>query len=57
MTNPDGSLMYNFLDAVTSLYPYYRLRFAAGLVYFIGILVFAWNLIMTVRQQPSQSEA
>jgi len=56
-TNPDGSLMYNFLDTVTSLYPYYKIRFGAGVIYFIGILVFAWNLIMTVRREPSQSEA
>ena len=56
-TNPDGSLMYNFLDSVTSLYPYYKLRFAAGVIYFIGILVFVWNLGMTVRKQPRQAEA
>jgi cytochrome c oxidase cbb3-type subunit 1 len=56
-TNPDGSLMYNFLDTVTSLYPYYKIRFGAGVIYFIGILVFAWNLIMTVRREPNQSEA
>ena len=55
-TNPDGSLMYNFLDTVTSLYPYYKLRFAAGVIYFIGILVFVWNLTMTVRKQSSQTE-
>ena len=54
-TNPDGSLMYNFLDTVTSLYPYYKLRFAAGVIYFVGILVFVWNLIMTVRKRPSQA--
>jgi cytochrome c oxidase cbb3-type subunit 1 len=52
-TNPDGSLMYSFLDGLTSLYPYYQMRFVAGIVYFIGILVFAWNLIQTVRQEPS----
>ncbi len=56
-TNPDGSLMYNFLDTVTSLYPYYKLRFAAGVIYFVGILVFVLNLIMTVRKQPSQAVA
>ncbi|UWX57225.1 hypothetical protein NY406_08380 [Chlorobaculum sp. MV4-Y] len=52
-TNPDGSLMYSFLDGLTSLYPYYRMRFAAGVVYIIAILIFAWNLIQTVRQEPS----
>ena len=56
-TNPDGSLMYSFLDTLTSLYPYYRLRFAAGVIYFAGILIFVWNLIMTVRQAPQQDEA
>jgi cytochrome c oxidase cbb3-type subunit I len=56
-TNPDGSLMYNFLDTVASLYPYYQLRFGAGIVYFIGILVFSMNLIMTVKQQARQAEA
>jgi cytochrome c oxidase cbb3-type subunit 1 len=56
-TNPDGSLMYNFLDTVASLYPYYQLRFAAGLIFFIGILIFVWNLVMTVRKQPHTAEA
>ncbi len=56
-TNPDGSLMYNFLDTVSSLYPFYKLRFAAGLIFFIGILIFVWNLVMTVRKQPSTTEA
>jgi cytochrome c oxidase cbb3-type subunit 1 len=56
-TNPDGSLMYNFLDSVTSLYPYYKLRFVSGIVYFIGILVFAWNIFMTTRKQPVEAEA
>ena len=56
-TNPDGSLMYNFLETVPSLYPYYKLRFAAGVIYFVGILVFVLNLIMTVRKQPSQAVA
>ena len=55
-TNPDGSLMYNFLDTVTSLYPYYRIRFAAGVVYFAGIVIFAWNILMTFRQQPESGE-
>jgi len=56
-TNPDGSLMYNFLDTVASLYPYYQLRFGAGVVFFVGILVFAWNLVMTVRQEQEPGKA
>ncbi|NTV66900.1 MAG: cytochrome C oxidase Cbb3 [Chlorobaculum sp.] len=45
--NPDGSLRYSFLDTVVALFPYYRLRFASGVVYFAGILLFVWNIIRT----------
>lgn len=48
-TNPDGSLTYSFLDSVAALYPYWKIRFAAGVIYFLGILVFAFNLVMTAR--------
>ena len=48
-TDPDGSLTYNFLDSIASLYPYYKIRFAAGIVYFVGIILFAWNIFMTIR--------
>ncbi len=56
-TNPDGSLMYNFLDTVASLYPYYQIRFGAGVIFFVGILIFAWNLVMTVRQKQEPGKA
>jgi cytochrome c oxidase cbb3-type subunit 1 len=49
-TNPDGSLAYSFLEAVVALYPYWMIRFAGGIIFFAGILVFAYNLIKTVRQ-------
>ncbi len=48
-TNPDGSLTYNFLETVTALYPYWYIRFVGGVIYFVGILVFTYNLIMTGR--------
>lgn len=52
-TNADGSLTYTFLDSVAALYPFWKIRFAGGLVYFAGILVFAYNLFKTVRQRPA----
>jgi cytochrome c oxidase cbb3-type subunit 1 len=52
-TNPDGSLTYSFLDTLNALYPYYRLRFAAGAVYYTGILLFVWNIIRTVIRKPA----
>ncbi len=48
-TNADGSLTYSFLESVTSLYPYWIIRFVGGAIYFIGILVFTYNIIKTVK--------
>ena len=56
-TNPDGSLTYSFLDTLNALYPYYQLRFAAGAVYYTGILLFVWNIIRTVSRKPAATGA
>jgi cytochrome c oxidase cbb3-type subunit 1 len=48
-TNPDGSLTYSFLEGVISLYPYWIIRFLGGLVFFIGIIIFIYNLLMTIK--------
>ena len=50
--NPDGSLMYTFLDSVTAMYPYWTVRLLGGLLYFAGIAVFTYNLCMTCRPIP-----
>lgn len=52
-TNADGSLAYTFLDSVAALYPYWKIRFAGGLLYFAGILVFAYNLLKTAGKRPT----
>lgn len=46
-TNPDGSLAYSFVDVVSSMYPYWKLRFAAGGIYLAGVVVFFWNMVKT----------
>jgi cytochrome c oxidase cbb3-type subunit 1 len=48
-TNPDGSLTYSFLDSVAAMYPFWSVRLAGGLLYFAGIVVFAYNICMTTR--------
>jgi cytochrome c oxidase cbb3-type subunit 1 len=48
-TNPDGSLTYSFLDSVAAMYPFWSARLAGGLLYFAGVLVFAYNMYMTTR--------
>ena len=48
--NPDGSLFYgNFLETVTQLIPMYITRAIGGTLYFVGMLLMAWNMIKTVK--------
>ncbi len=47
--NPDGTLVYSFVESVKASHPYYIVRLAGGLLYFSGMLIMAWNVVMTVR--------
>jgi len=42
-----GNLMYSFIDTVTVLHPYYAIRAIGGLLYLIGVMMFAYNFFMT----------
>jgi len=42
-----GNLMYSFIDTVAVLHPYYTIRAIGGLLYLIGVAMFAWNFFMT----------
>jgi cytochrome c oxidase cbb3-type subunit 1 len=42
-----GNLMYSFIDTVTVLHPYYAIRAIGGLLYLIGVAMFAYNMVMT----------
>ncbi|MBI2281812.1 MAG: cytochrome-c oxidase, cbb3-type subunit I [Bacteroidetes bacterium] len=47
---PDGFLAYpNFLETVTQIIPMYAMRSIGGLLYFVGALLLAYNLIKTVK--------
>ncbi len=48
-TNPDGTLVYSFVESVKATFPYYLIRLAGGALYFSGMLVMAWNVWMTVK--------
>jgi len=43
-----GNLAYSFIDTVTVLHPYYTLRAIGGLLYFIGIIMWAYNFYKTM---------
>ncbi|WP_312321681.1 cytochrome-c oxidase, cbb3-type subunit I [Soonwooa sp.] len=49
--NPDGTLVYkNWLDTVTAILPYYRMRFVGGLFYISGAILMVVNVILTAKQ-------
>ncbi len=47
--NPDGSLTYTFAESVAAMHPYYVMRLIGGLIFFGGMLVMAYNTIMTAK--------
>jgi cytochrome c oxidase cbb3-type subunit I len=47
--NADGTLVNTFVESVKATYPFYVVRLAGGLLYLAGMLVMAWNVVMTVR--------
>jgi cytochrome c oxidase cbb3-type subunit 1 len=47
--NPDGTLVYTFVESVKSTWPFYIGRLLGGLLYLGGMLVMTWNVFMTVR--------
>ena len=55
--NPDGTLVYkNWLDTVTAILPYFKMRFVGGLFYFSGAILMVVNLIATARKGSFQKE-
>ena len=47
--NPDGTLVYSFVESVKATFPFYVIRLAGGLLYLSGMLIMAWNVVMTVK--------
>jgi cytochrome c oxidase cbb3-type subunit 1 len=47
--NPDGTLVYSFVESVKATFPFYVIRLLGGLLYLGGMLLMAWNVVMTVR--------
>jgi cytochrome c oxidase cbb3-type subunit I len=47
--NPDGTLVYSFVESVKATYPFYIIRLGGGLLYLSGMLIMAWNVFLTVK--------
>ena len=54
--NPDGTLVYTFVESVKATFPYYVVRLLGGVLYLSGMLIMAWNVVMTVKSgKPAQA--
>jgi len=50
-TDAEGRLVYrNFMDTVVGNYPYWHTRTLAGIVFTAGMLLFVYNVLMTIRK-------
>jgi cytochrome c oxidase cbb3-type subunit 1 len=47
----DGTLTYTFIESVKAKVPYYIIRLFGGLLYLGGMIVMAWNVVMTLKKQ------
>jgi cytochrome c oxidase cbb3-type subunit 1 len=48
--NPDGTLVYSFVESVKATFPFYMIRLAGGALYLSGMFVMVWNVIKTAQQ-------
>lgn len=59
--NLDGTLTYSFVESLEASYPGYMVRLAGGGLFFIGMLIMAYNTWKTIRSanasatQPAQA--
>jgi cytochrome c oxidase cbb3-type subunit 1 len=53
-----GQLQYaNFMDTVLQLMPFYWIRLLGGLMFLVGLLLMAWNLIKTATSGAPEAAA
>jgi cytochrome c oxidase cbb3-type subunit I len=45
--NPDGTLVYSFVESVKATFPFYVVRLLGGVLYLSGMLIMAWNVVKT----------
>ncbi|HLL13199.1 MAG TPA: cytochrome-c oxidase, cbb3-type subunit I [Rubrivivax sp.] len=55
--NADGTLVYTFVESVKATFPFYVVRLLGGLLYLGGMLLMAWNVVMTVRSGRPEAAA
>ncbi len=54
--NPDGTLTYSFVESLEAMYPFYTVRLIGGTIFFLGMLLMAYNVIKTVSGARAVNE-
>jgi cytochrome c oxidase cbb3-type subunit 1 len=52
-----GFLQYSFIETVEAMHPYYVIRAMGGVLFVLGSLVMAYNMIRTIRGDVAVGEA
>lgn len=55
--NPDGTLMFSFLDSLIAIKPLYVVRAFGGLLILTGMAIMAWNMLRTAQEGKGSIEA
>jgi cbb3-type cytochrome oxidase subunit 1 len=53
----DGTLTYTFIESIKATYPYYVVRTLGGLMFFVGMLMMAYNVIKTIGSAELEKDA
>jgi len=51
--NADGTLTYSFVQEMEARFPYYVVRLIGGTIFFLGMLLMAWNVWKTLREEKN----
>ncbi|MEK7991907.1 MAG: cytochrome-c oxidase, cbb3-type subunit I [Thiotrichaceae bacterium] len=54
--NPDGTLTYSFVESVAAMHPFYATRFVGGVLFLIGMLIMAVNILLTITASEESEE-
>lgn len=54
--NDDGTLTYTFVEALEATHPYYVIRLLGGGLFFLGMLVMAYNMVRTIQSRRPCAE-
>jgi cytochrome c oxidase cbb3-type subunit 1 len=55
--NADGTLTYSFAQVLNNMYPFWGIRLLGGSLFFVGMLIMAWNVWQTTRQGRAVNDA